>query len=87
MRAVFEDDEFRPLNVGLHPIGKAGREHVVPAKRNLRRDRDLAEMRFDIMRNHRMRLSQKGVQRLLLYSTFYIAIPLRLLAFLPASFI
>ena len=65
MRAAFEDDEFRPLNVGLHPIGKAGREHVVPAKRNLRRDRDLAEMRFDIMRNHSMRLSQKGVQRLL----------------------
>jgi len=61
MSAAFEDDEFSPLNVGLHPIGKAsGREHVVPAKRYLRRGCDLAEMRLDIMRNHRMRLSHKA---------------------------
>jgi hypothetical protein len=63
--AAFEDDEFSPLNVGLHPIGKAGgRDHVVPAKSDLRRGCDLVEMRLDIMRNHRIRLSHKGVQRL-----------------------
>ena len=28
--AAFENDQFNPLNVGLHPIGKAcGRDHVV----------------------------------------------------------
>src|SRR5437867_1947240 len=65
VRAAFENDEFSPLNVGLHPIGKAGgRDHVVPAKRNLGRGCDLAEMRLDIVCNYSMRLSQKGIQRL-----------------------
>jgi hypothetical protein len=48
MGAAFENDQFSPLNVALHPIGKAcGGEQVVPAKRDLGRGFDLAELRFE----------------------------------------
>jgi hypothetical protein len=63
--AAFEDDKFCPPNLGLHTLGKAlARDHVVAATRNLGRGRNLAEMRLDIVRNHRVRLSHKGVHGL-----------------------
>src|ERR687885_2215058 len=64
--AAFEDDKFRPPNLSLHALGKAqARDHVVAATRNLGRGRNLAEVRLDIVRNHRVRLSHKGVHGLL----------------------
>jgi hypothetical protein len=63
--AAFEDDKFCPPDLGLHVLGKAlARDHVVAATRNLGRGRNLAEMRLDIVRNHRVRLSHKGVHGL-----------------------
>jgi hypothetical protein len=63
--AAFEDDEFRPPNLGLHALGKAlARDHVVAATRDLGRGRNLAQMRLDIVRDHRIRLSHKGVHGL-----------------------
>jgi hypothetical protein len=63
--AAFEDDKFRPPNLRLHELGKAqARDHVVAATRNLGRGRNLAEMRLDIVRKHRVRLSHKSVHGL-----------------------
>src|SRR6266487_3333938 len=49
----------------LHPLGKSGgRHHIMPPKGYLCWCRDRSEVRLNVVRDHRIGLLKKGVQRL-----------------------
>src|SRR6266853_6633296 len=62
---AFKDDELRPFNAGVHRSSKTGGcGQVIPAKGDQRRGGDLAELRFNVMGFHGIRLLDKGFQGL-----------------------